>query len=71
MLPEVKTCWVVPCLPCDNEDLIQESPNGCPGCGMLEWLCFNTKEEAAETFKKEYSELFDKNGKYVNKYINE
>lgn len=62
---EQNKCWVVPCVPCDNCNMIEESPNGCCNCGMLEWLCFETKEKAVEAFKNEYKEKFDKSGNYI------
>lgn len=30
----------------------EESPNGCCECGMLEYLCFDTKEEAIIAYEK-------------------
>jgi len=48
----------------------EQSPNGCCNCGMLEWLCFNTEEEANIEFKKQYPELFDIDGNYIEKSNN-
>ena len=58
-------CLVVTCLPCDTPFPQLESPQGCRECGMLEWLCFNTEQEANEAFKKQYPEQFDSNGDYI------
>lgn len=57
-------CLVVTCLPCDTPFMWEEAPHGCCECGMLEWLCFETKQEANDAFKKQYPELFDENGEY-------
>ena len=47
-----KYCWVVTVLECDKENRAKESPNGCCECGMLDYLCFNTVEEANEAYLK-------------------
>ena len=60
-------CLVVTCLPCKTPNLSLEAPNGCCECGMLEWLCYNTEEKANFEFRKEYPELFDSNGNYIEK----
>ena len=60
-------CLVVTCLPCNTPYMDKESPDGCCNCGMLEWLCFNTEEEANIAFKNEYPELFDISGNYIKK----
>jgi hypothetical protein len=58
-------CLVVTCLPCKTPFRWKEAPEGCCECGMLEWLCFNTEQEANEAFKKQYPEQFDSNGDYI------
>lgn len=58
-------CLVVTCLPCDTPFPQLESPQGCRECGMLEWLCFKTKEEANSEFKKQNPKIFDENGNYI------
>jgi hypothetical protein len=45
----------------------KEAPEGCCGCGMLDYMCFNTAEEAEASFRKQYPEKFDKKGKYITK----
>ena len=58
-------CLVVTCLPCKTPFIWKEAPEGCCECGMLDWLCFNTEQEANEAFKKQYPEQFDGDGKYI------
>jgi hypothetical protein len=58
------TCLIVTCVACDTPNPNEESPKGCIGCDMLNWLCFNTEEEANYEFKKQYPTLFDENGNY-------
>ena len=58
-------CLVVTCLPCKTPFRWKEAPEGCCECGMLDWLCFNTEQEANEAFKKQYPEQFDGDGKYI------
>lgn len=58
-------CLVVTCLPCDTPFPQLESPQGCRECGMLEWLCFKTGEEANLEFKKQNPKRFDENGNYI------
>jgi hypothetical protein len=58
-------CLVVTCLPCDTPYPDKEAPHGCAECGMLDHLCFETEEEANESFKKTYPERFDKDGNYI------
>lgn len=60
-------CLVVTCLPCKTPYANKEAPEGCCNCGMLDWLCFKTEEEANEAFKKQYPEQFDENGNYKTK----
>jgi hypothetical protein len=62
-------CIVVTCLPCDTPFPDKESPAGCCECGMLDWLCFETEDEANEAFKKENPKRFDNNGNYINPQI--
>lgn len=63
---QLTKCLVVTCLPCKTPYADRESPDGCCGCGMLDWLCFNTEAEANEAFKKQYPERFDADGNYIN-----
>ena len=60
-----KHCLVVTCLPCNTPFYDKESPHGCAGCGMLDYLCFETEQEANESFKKQHPDMFDENGKYI------
>ena len=46
-------CWVVTVLDCNTNDISKENPDGCCNCGMLDWLCFNTVEEANERWIKQ------------------
>lgn len=60
-------CLVVTCLPCDHPIPWLESPKGCCECGMLEWLsAFETEDECNQAFKKQYPQMFDENGDYIN-----
>jgi hypothetical protein len=56
-------CWIVSCVVCDIEpkDWLEENPKGCSNCGMLEWLCFNTIEEANNAWLKQWR----KNGENI------
>jgi predicted nucleic acid-binding Zn-ribbon protein len=65
-MEEKKKCLVVTCLPCDTPDFDKEVPNGCCNCGMLDWLCFTTEEEANSNYKKQFPHEFDINGNYIN-----
>lgn len=60
-----KKCLVVTCIPCDTPYPNEESPNGCCNCGMMDWLCFDTEEEANFAYMKQYPEQFDENGKFI------
>lgn len=52
-MSEIKDhCWVVTVLECDTNNPDKEAPEGCCECGMLDYLCFNTVEEANESFIK-------------------
>ena len=64
---EMSKCWVVTCIPCDHPFPELESPNGCCNCGMLDWLCFDTEEEANDAYKKQYPEKFNEKGEYNGK----
>lgn len=43
-------CWVVTVLECNTNNPDKEAPEGCCECGMLDYLCFNTVEEANEAY---------------------
>lgn len=48
-------CWVVPIVNCQCDTLNRwwkESPEGCANCGMLDYTCFETVEEAVNAYKK-------------------
>lgn len=62
---EEKKCLVVTCIPCSTPNFDKEYPEGCCGCGMLDWLCFATEEEANNNYKKQYPQEFDKNGNFI------
>ena len=51
-MEDKKHCWVVTVIECDKEDRTKEAPEGCCECGMLDYLCFNTVEEANEAYLK-------------------
>lgn len=63
-------CIVVPCVPCNTPFMWKEAPEGCCECGMLEWMCFDTAEEADAAFRKQYPEAFDANGEYIKNVKN-
>lgn len=58
MNKDQKHCLVVTCLPCDTPFPDKEAPYGCGECGMLDYLCFETEEEANEAYKKQYPNNF-------------
>jgi hypothetical protein len=59
-------CWVITCLPCKNPHMDKESPGGCIGCGIMDWLpAFETEEECNKAYKEEFPNEFDENGKYI------
>ena len=60
MNKDQKHCLVVTCLPCDTPFPDKEAPYGCCECGMLDYLCFETEEEANEAYKKQYQNNFAK-----------
>lgn len=45
-------CFVVTVVDCDHEDWNKEAPDGCLECGMLDWMCFETIEEANSAWLK-------------------
>lgn len=63
-------CVAVTCITCNTPFIHLESPFGCVGCGMLEWMsAFETEEECNAAYKKHYPEEFDSNGDYIDPVI--
>jgi len=58
----INKCWVVTCLPCENNKNTQY----CDNCGILDWwLAFATEKECNDAYKKQNPNEFDSNGNYV------
>lgn len=58
MKQEGPFCWVVPVLPCNTKHSLKEAPEGCAECGILDFLCFETVEEANAAFIEQNQKQF-------------
>ena len=64
-LSRINKCLVVTSIPCNTPYIDKESPNGCLGCGMMDWLTFATEKECNDAYMKQHPNEFDSNGKYI------
>lgn len=65
----MEKCLVVTVLPCKHPYPDKESPEGCAECGMLDFLCFDTEEEANTAFMKQYPKMFNEKGQYFDERL--